>query len=57
MKQRNPQKSAHGTTRRDFLKKSGAAVVGSHIFGPSIYAQDGQSSVSIVTDASDPTLS
>ncbi len=57
MKQRNRQEFANGMTRRDFLKKSGAVAIGSHIFAPSIYAQGGQSSVSIVTDASDPILS
>ena len=57
MKQRNPEKSTNGKTRREFLKKSAAVVVGSHILSPSVYAQGGRSSVSIVTDTSDPTLS
>ncbi|MDA2927468.1 hypothetical protein MYX78_09605, partial [Acidobacteria bacterium AH-259-G07] len=57
MKQQKLQKSTSGETRRDFLKKTAAVVAGSHLFTPSIYAQGGGSRVSIVTDASDPTLS
>ena len=57
MDQRNSQKFVGSETRRDFLKKSAAVVAGGQILSPSIYAQGGQSSVSIVTDPSDPIMS
>ena len=57
MDQRNSQKFTGSETRRDFLKKSAAVVAGGQILSPPIYAQGGQSSVSIVTDPSDPALS
>ena len=57
MKPHHPQNFPNGSTRRDFLKKSAAVVVGTHTLNPSMYAETGQPSVAIVTDASDPTLS
>lgn len=57
MKQRDIRKSDSSESRRDFLKKSAGLVAGYQFLKPPIYAQGGQPGVSIVTDASDPTLS
>ena len=56
MKQHNSRSVSSGETRRDFLKKTAAVVVGGYIASPFAQGQGGRG-ISIVLDSSDPTLS